>query len=114
MFYKLTVTCCRWFGVLLANEHVDCHPSRGRNKHAQDRKRCSLLDDDSTATAGCDSYTSQIQNHDYKHMTTAISYKSTFTARYITFKLYYIAKLSVKSCIKSTRIICCSVYNLPL
>ena len=77
MFYKLTVTCCRWFGVLLANEHVDCHPSRGRNKHAQDRKRCSLLDDDSTATAVCDRYI---------HMTTTISYKSVFTARYITFK----------------------------
>ena len=34
----------------VTNESVDCRPSRGTNKHAQDRKRCSLLDDDSTAT----------------------------------------------------------------
>ena len=57
-------------------EPVDCRPSRGTNKHAQDRKRCSLLDDNSTATAVCDSDIRQLQNHDYIHMTTTISYKS--------------------------------------
>ena len=62
----------------VTNEPVDCRPYRGTNKHAQDRKRCSLLDDNS------DSYIRQLQNHDYIHMTTTISYKSIFTARYST------------------------------
>ena len=39
----------------VTNEPVDCRPSRGTNKHTQDRKRCSLLDDNSTATADYDS-----------------------------------------------------------
>ena len=68
----------------VTNEPVDCRPSRGTNKHTQDRKRCSLLDDNSTATADYDSahanYTvnciRQLQNHDYIHMTTTTSYKS--------------------------------------
>ena len=34
----------------VTNEPVDCRLSRGTNKHTQDRKRCSLLDDNSTAT----------------------------------------------------------------
>ena len=38
----------------VTNEPVDCRPSRGTNKHTQDRKRCSLLDDNSTATADYD------------------------------------------------------------
>ena len=46
----------------VTNEPVDCRPSRGTNKHAQDRKRCSLLDDNSTATAVSDSYIRQLQN----------------------------------------------------
>ena len=33
----------------VTNEPVDCRPSRGTNKHTQDRKRYSLLDDNSTA-----------------------------------------------------------------
>ena len=33
----------------VTNEPVDCRSSRGTNKHTQDRKRCSLLDN-STAT----------------------------------------------------------------
>ena len=68
----------------VTNEPVDCRPSRGTNKHTQDRKRCSLLDDNSTATADYDSahanytvnYIRQLQNHDYIHMTTTTSYKS--------------------------------------
>ena len=70
--------------VLEYNEPVDCRPSRGTNKQTQDRKRCSLLDDNSTATADYDSahanytvnYIRQLQNHDYIHMTTTTSYKS--------------------------------------
>ena len=69
----------------VTNEPVDYRPSRGTNKHTQDRKRCSLLDDNSTATPDYDSahanytvnYTRQLQNHDYIHMTTTTSYKST-------------------------------------
>ena len=68
----------------VTNEPVDCRPSRGTNKHAQDRKRCSLLDDNSTVTADYNSahanytvnYIRQLQNHDYIHMTTTTSYKS--------------------------------------
>ena len=68
----------------VTNEPVDCRPSRGTNKHAQDRKRCSLLDDNSAATVDYDSahtnytvnYIHQLQNHDYIHMTTTTSYKS--------------------------------------
>ena len=69
----------------VTNEPVDCRPSRGTNKHTQDRKRYSLLlNDNSTATADYDSahanYTvnniRQLQNHDYIHMTTTTSYKS--------------------------------------
>ena len=68
----------------VTNEPVDCRPSRGTNKHTQDRKRCYLLNDNSTATADYDSahanYTvnciRQLQNHDYIHMTTTTSYKS--------------------------------------
>ena len=68
----------------VTNEPIDCRPSRGTNKHTQDRKRCSLLDDNSTATADYDSahanytvnYIRQLQNHDYIHMTTTTSYKS--------------------------------------
>ena len=68
----------------VTNEPVDCRPFRGTNKHTQDRKRCSLLDDNSTATADYDSahanytvnYICQLQNHDYIHMTTTTSYKS--------------------------------------
>ena len=68
----------------VTNEPVDCRPSQGTNKHTQDRKRCSLLDDNSTATADYDSahanytvnYIRQLQNHDYIHMTTTTSYKS--------------------------------------
>ena len=68
----------------VTNEPVDCRPSRGTNKHTQDRKRCSLLDDNSTASADYDSahanytvnYIRQLQNHDYIHMTTTTSYKS--------------------------------------
>ena len=68
----------------VTNEPVDCRPSRGTNKHTQDRKRCSLLDDNSTATADYNSahanytinYIRQLQNHDYIHMTTTTSYKS--------------------------------------
>ena len=68
----------------VTNEPVDCRPSRGTNKHTQYRKRCSLLDDNSTATADYDSahanytvnYVRQLQNHDYIHMTTITSYKS--------------------------------------
>ena len=67
----------------VTNEPVDCRPSRGTNKHTQDRKRCSLLDDNSTAIADYDSahanyivnYIRQLQNHDYIRMTTT-SYKS--------------------------------------
>ena len=81
-------TCC-YCNVLpmvwrVTNEPVDCRPSRGTNKHTQDRKRCSLLDDNSTATADYDSahanytvnYIRQLQNHDHIHMTTTTSYKS--------------------------------------
>ena len=68
----------------VTNEPVDCRPSRGTNKHAQDRKRCSLLDDNSTATAVSDSYIRQLQNRDYIHVTTTIRYKSIFTVRYST------------------------------
>ena len=39
----------------VTNEPVNCRPSRDTNKHTQDRKRCSLLDDNSTATADYDS-----------------------------------------------------------
>ena len=68
----------------VTNEPVDCRPSRGTNKHTQDRKKCSLLDDNSTATADYDSahanytvnYIRQLQNHDYIHMTTTTSYQS--------------------------------------
>ena len=68
----------------VTNEPVDCRPSRSTNKHTQDRKRCSLLDDNSTATVDYDSahanytvnYIHQLQNHDYIHMTTTTSYKS--------------------------------------
>ena len=68
----------------VTNEPVDCRSSRGTNKHTQGRKRCSLLDDNSTATPDYDSahanYTvnciRQLQNHDYIHMTTTTSYKS--------------------------------------
>ena len=68
----------------VTNEPVDCRPSRGTNKHTQDRKKCSLLDDNSTATADYDSaranyavnYIRQLQNHDYIHMTTTTSYNS--------------------------------------
>ena len=66
----------------VTNEPIDCRPCRGTNKHTQDRKRCSLLDDNSTATADYDSahanytvnYIRQLQNHDYIHMTTTIYY----------------------------------------
>ena len=59
-------------------------PPRGTNKHTQDRKKCSLLDDNSTTTADYNSahanytvnYIRQLQNHDYIHMTTTTSYKS--------------------------------------
>ena len=52
--------------------------------NTQDYKRCSLLDDNSTATADYDSahtnytvnYIRQLQNHDYIHMTTTTVYKS--------------------------------------
>ena len=68
----------------VTNEPIDCRPFRGTNKHTQDRKRCSLLDDNSTATADYDgayanytvNYTRQLQNHDYIHMATTPSYKS--------------------------------------
>ena len=74
----------------VTNEPVDCRPSRGTNKHTQDRKRCSLLDDNSTATADYDSahanytvnYIRQLHNHDYIHMTTTTSYK--FILRHVT------------------------------
>ena len=69
----------------VTNEPVDCRPSRGTNKHTQDRKRCSLLDDNSTATADYDSahanytvnYMRQLQNHDlHTHDDYYTSYKS--------------------------------------
>ena len=49
----------------VTNEPVDCRPSRGTNKHAQDRKRCSLLDDNSTATAD---YNSAHANYTVNHI----------------------------------------------
>ena len=44
--YKCNVLPMVW---RVTNEPVDCRPSRGTNKHTQDRKKCSLLDN-STAT----------------------------------------------------------------
>ena len=38
----------------VTNEPVDCRASRDTNKHTQDRKRYSSLDDNSTATADYD------------------------------------------------------------
>ena len=84
--YTSTYTFCNVLPMVwrVTSEPVDCRPSRGTNKHTQYRKRCSLLDDNSTATADYDSahanYTvndiRQLQNHDYIHMTTTTSYKS--------------------------------------
>ena len=84
----------------VTNEPVDCRPSRGTDKHTQDRKKCSLLDDNSTATADYDSahanytvnYMCQLQNHDYIHMTTTTSYKSILL--HVTTDYYYTRCLS--------------------
>ena len=93
----------------VTNEPVDCRPSRGTNKHTQDRKRCSLLDDNSTATAHYDSahanytvnYIRQLQNHDYIHMTTTTSYKSILlhvTLFYVcTFDIYLLYYLFLRT-----------------
>ena len=65
----------------VTDEPVDCRPSRGTNKHTQDRKRCSLLDDNSTATAVAEVTYANYNVHTHM-MTTTTSYKFIFTARY--------------------------------
>ena len=80
----------------VTNERADCRPSVGTNKHAQNRKRRSLLDDNSTATAVRDNYIRQLQNHDYMHMTTTTSYKSSFTARYTIEQIACLGKPSAR------------------
>ena len=72
-----SVTLCRWSGVLLTSLLIAVPPEVQINTR-KDRKRCSLLDDNSTATPDYDSahanytvnYMRQLQNHDYRHMTT--------------------------------------------
>ena len=72
-----SVTPRRWSGVLLMSLLIAVPPEVQINTR-KDRKRCSLLDDNSTATPDYDSahanytvnYMRQLQNHDYRHMTT--------------------------------------------
>ena len=54
---KISLSICNVLPMVwrVTNEPVDCRLSRGTNKHTQDRKRCSLPDDNSTATADYDS-----------------------------------------------------------
>ena len=85
MILNSIVTFCRWSGVLLMSLLIAVPSEVQINTHKIVRnKRCSLLDDNSTATADYDSayanytvnYIRQLQNHDYIHMTTTPSYKS--------------------------------------
>ena len=95
--YPTAATKCNVLPMVwpVTNEPVDCRPSRGTNKHTQDRKRCSLLDDNSTATADYDSahanytvnYIRQLQNYDYIHMTTTTSYKSILLHVTLVFRI---------------------------
>ena len=67
----------------VTNEPVDYRPSRGTNKHTHDNSTASA-DYDSAHANYTLNYIRQLQNHDYIHMTTAIS-TSLFTTRYILY-----------------------------